>query len=296
MPTRLREIGKEALPLSLWKLTVRRDEGDGAHLNVSKKLWSSLFFLVQASWADHLKCQHTKMRFKRIIFILSFSVCTGAFLYARYSLLLISNKFSTGGGEQCDNVTLPHWTGTGTGTVITKNLTKISPKLWWLILEQCRLTLAMEGNAGAWEALTGAVQALLGALCSLTGAMEAHPGAWKALTVALEARSGALDALTGKWCEHTGWLNMTVGWRSTPPLPHLRELWALEAPVEALVQNSYLWTCDLYGSVCVAFDAGSIHWRGKWKGVGPWKSRLFWALWNGIEPIGECHLGPTSNF
>jgi hypothetical protein len=27
---------------------------------------------------------------------------------------------------------------------------------------------------------------------------------------------------------------------------------------------------------------------------GPWKSklRLFWALLNVIEPMGECHLGP----
>ncbi len=31
---------------------------------------------------------------------------------------------------------------------------------------------------------------------------------------------------------------------------------------------------------------------GKWEGIGPWKWRVFWALWNGIEPIGECHLGP----
>jgi hypothetical protein len=26
-----------------------------------------------------------------------------------------------------------------------------------------------------------------------------------------------------------------------------------------------------------AFDAGSIHYLGKWEGVGPWKSQLFWA-------------------
>jgi hypothetical protein len=64
--------------------------------------------------------------------------------------------------------------------------------------------------------------------------MEVHPGEGKALTGALEARSGALDALIGKRCEHTGRLNMTVGWRSTPPLPHLWELCALKAPVEAI--------------------------------------------------------------
>ncbi len=35
-----------------------------------------------------------------------------------------------------------------------------------------------------------------------------------------------------------------------------------------------------------------IHYERKWEGVGPWNSRVFWALWNGIEPIGECNLGP----
>jgi hypothetical protein len=37
-------------------------------------------------------------------------------LFAPYSFLLISNKFWMGGmvwGEQCDNVTLPHWGGGG---------------------------------------------------------------------------------------------------------------------------------------------------------------------------------------
>jgi hypothetical protein len=38
---------------------------------------------------------------------------------------------------------------------------------------------------------------------------------------------------------------------------------------------SYLCTYDLYGPVP---NAGSIHYEGKWEGVGPWKSRLFWAL------------------
>ncbi len=54
----------------------------------------------------------------------------------------------------------------------------------------------------------------------------------------------------------------------------------------------YLCTYDLYSPVQTAFDAGSIHYLGKWEEVGPRKSRVFWALWNGIEPIGECHLGP----
>ena len=34
------------------------------------------------------------------------------------------------------------------------------------------------------------------------------------------------------------------------------------------------------------FDVGSIHYEGKWEMAEPWKSRLFWAQWNGIEPIG----------
>jgi hypothetical protein len=53
---------------------------------------------------------------------------------------------------------------------------------------------------------------------------------------------------------------------------------------------SYLCTYDLYGPVHNAFDAGSIHYDGKWEVVGPWKSRVFWALRNSIEPIGERHL------
>ncbi len=28
------------------------------------------------------------------------------------------------------------------------------------------------------------------------------------------------------------------------------------------------------------------------EGWAPWKSRVFWALGNGNEPIGESHLGP----
>jgi hypothetical protein len=38
-----------------------------------------------------------------------------------------------------------------------------------------------------------------------------------------------------------------------------------------------------------AFDAGKSITRTS--GVGPLKSRLFWALCNGIEQLGECHLG-----
>ncbi len=41
------------------------------------------------------------------------------------------------------------------------------------------------------------------------------------------------------------------------------------------VYNNYLCTYDLYGPVCNAFDAGSILYKGKWEGVGSWKSRVF---------------------
>jgi hypothetical protein len=56
--------------------------------------------------------------------------------------------------------------------------------------------------------------------------------------------------------------------------------------------NIYLWAHSLYGPVRNAFNAANIHYEGKWEGVGPWKLRLFWTLWNGIEPLGESHLGP----
>ncbi len=44
------------------------------------------------------------------------------------------------------------------------------------------------------------------------------------------------------------------------------------------VLTTYLCTYDLYGPVRDAFDAGSIHYEGKWEGVWPWKARVFWAL------------------
>jgi hypothetical protein len=44
------------------------------------------------------------------------------------------------------------------------------------------------------------------------------------------------------------------------------------------IDLSYLCTYDLFGAERNAFDAGSIHYEGKWEGVRLWKSRLFWAL------------------
>ncbi len=53
----------------------------------------------------------------------------------------------------------------------------------------------------------------------------------------------------------------------------------------------------IYTAQCVynAFDAGSIYYLGKWEGVGPWKLRVFWVLWNGIEPIGRAIWGPKNS-
>jgi hypothetical protein len=62
-----------------------------------------------------------------------------------------------------------------------------------------------------------------------------------------------------------------------------------------LSQNGYLWNYDLYGPVrnaCFWCRQILVYYEGKWDEVGPWKSRLFWYLWNCIEPLGECPLGP----
>ncbi len=57
---------------------------------------------------------------------------------------------------------------------------------------------------------------------------------------------------------------------------------------------SNLWTYDLYRPIRNAFDAGRYITRGSGRGLGP-EIETFWALWNGIEPLGECHLWPKQN-
>ncbi len=60
------------------------------------------------------------------------------------------------------------------------------------------------------------------------------------------------------------------------------------------VRNSYFWTYDLYGPVHNAFDVGNSI-RGQVGGGWVLEIKTFWVLlWNGIEPSGECHLGPKS--
>ncbi len=45
------------------------------------------------------------------------------------------------------------------------------------------------------------------------------------------------------------------------------------------------------------FLIGQIHYVGKWGGGSwRWKSRVLWAPVKLHEPIGECNLGPKSNF
>jgi hypothetical protein len=65
--------------------------------------------------------------------------------------------------------------------------------------------------------------------------------------------------------------------------------------VSTFFHFSYLCTYDL-SRVYIMFlmrAALQTHYEGKWEVVGPWNSRVFWALWNGIEPIGDCHFtGP----
>jgi hypothetical protein len=42
-----------------------------------------------------------------------------------------------------------------------------------------------------------------------------------------------------------------------------------------VVLINYLCTYDLFGPVRNAFDAGSIHYEGKWEGVGPGNRDFF---------------------
>jgi hypothetical protein len=55
-----------------------------------------------------------------------------------------------------------------------------------------------------------------------------------------------------------------------------------------LIQLSYLCTYDLYGSVRNAFDAGSIHYKGKWEPFGAQKSRNFQDPTLSRLPSNEC--------
>ncbi len=59
--------------------------------------------------------------------------------------------------------------------------------------------------------------------------------------------------------------------------------------------NSYLCTYDLYGPVRNVFDTRRYITKASGRGLGPGNREFFWALWNGIEPISECHNAPVHN-
>jgi hypothetical protein len=60
--------------------------------------------------------------------------------------------------------------------------------------------------------------------------------------------------------------------------------------MEEKTWNNYLSTYDLYSPMLNVLDACISITRVSGKGVGPWKSRVFWALGNGNEPIGVCQI------
>jgi hypothetical protein len=57
-------------------------------------------------------------------------------------------------------------------------------------------------------------------------------------------------------------------------------------------KNRYLWTYDLYGPVRNCFDAGRYIIRASAGRGRALEIETLWALRNGIEPLGECYLGP----
>jgi hypothetical protein len=62
---------------------------------------------------------------------------------------------------------------------------------------------------------------------------------------------------------------------SAPPPP---SVWALKPPSWALVHKT-IYAAMIYTALCIMIWMGAlyIHYWGKWEGVGPWNSRVFWA-------------------
>ncbi len=71
---------------------------------------------------------------------------------------------------------------------------------------------------------------------------------------------------------------------------HIQELYTVYL-TRFWTYNNYLCTYDLYGPIRNVFDACRSITRASGRELGPWNPRLFWALWNGIKPLGECHFG-----
>ncbi len=74
-----------------------------------------------------------------------------------------------------------------------------------------------------------------------------------------------------------------------PPPPACRELFMLRN----ILCSVAIYAPIIYTAPCVMFlmRADPLGRRASGRGLGP-GIMSFWALWNGIEPIGECHLGP----
>ncbi len=77
------------------------------------------------------------------------------------------------------------------------------------------------------------------------------------------------------------------------PVPPSLTVWALKPPSWALVHKTThapmiytaLW-------VCIMFWMRAYPLLGQVGGGWALEIKSFWALWNGIKPIGECYLGP----
>ncbi len=69
------------------------------------------------------------------------------------------------------------------------------------------------------------------------------------------------------------------------PAPPPPSVWALKPPSWALVHKT-TYAPMTYTVLCIML----------WMRVYPLLGQVWggWALWNGIEPIGECHLGPEN--
>ncbi len=58
------------------------------------------------------------------------------------------------------------------------------------------------------------------------------------------------------------------------------------------VQIITIYAPMIYTAQCIMFWMRAYPLRGKVGGGWSLEFESFWALWNSIEPIGECHLGP----
>ncbi len=73
-----------------------------------------------------------------------------------------------------------------------------------------------------------------------------------------------------------------------PPPP---TVWTLKPPTWALVHKT-TYAPMIYTVLCIMFWMRAYPFLGKWEGVGPWKSRVFWAP-NGTLLSARCYFtGP----